>query len=261
MTMDILSKYSQSPYTLIGLELNDDHELTLVNAKNSNPIKQIFTNINDCENFIMKQSKDEKTVLIISGYILSDELTKIQNYSQIDSIYLYPKSDDSNKEISCIYKKAQERRYLMTFVNLLKEFWILLALAFTSLLAYLFPNVGASDGPLYAEYSIKLGSVILILLLSSLSITTRDLWKEMRNIRLHLCIQFFCLILVPFSIFGVVLLLAKTSMNKILLNGLLLLACTPMGLTVNVSIPIINETIFIENSIETKQPVGYSSVL
>ena len=235
MTTNILSKYSQSPYTLIGLQLADQPVLSLSNNENSNKIKQIFNNVNDCENFIMKQNKNEKIVLMVAGYLLSDELTKFQNYSQIDSIYLYPKSGNINDEFKCVYTNVQEHEY-STLVNLFNKFWFLLGLAIVVLLAYLFPHVGASDGPLYAKYTVKWGCVIIIILFSSLSLTTKNLYDELHNIRLHLCIQTFSLILVPFSIFGVVLLLAKSSMNVMLLHGLILMACTPTGITINVSI-------------------------
>ena len=240
MATNILSKYSQSPYTLMGLELTDQPVLILSNNGNFNQIKQIFNNVHDCENFIINQNNDEKIVLIVAGHLLTDELIKFQNYSQIDSIYLYPKSGNPNEEFECIYKKVQENKYLKIFIVLCDKFWFLLGLAIVVILAYLFPHVGASNGPLYAKYTVKWGCVIIILLFSSLSLTARNLYDELHNIRLLLCIQIFSLVLVPFSIFGVVLLLANSSINTILLHGLIVMACIPTGITINVSILTIN---------------------
>ena len=235
MSRDILSKYFQSPYTLIGLDLNEQYVLKFLYSKHSNHIKHIFDDVNDCEKFIMKQNNDEKLVLIISGHLLSNELAEFQKYSQIVSIYLYPTSGNPNEEFKCVYKKMQEDEYSEIFIDLCDKFWFLLGLAIVIILAYLFPHVGASDGPLYAEYTVKWGCVIIMFLFCSLSISARSLYEELRNIRLHLCIQIFSLIFFPFVVFGVVILLAKSSINKILLNGMILMGCMPAAMTITVS--------------------------
>jgi SBF-like CPA transporter family (DUF4137) len=231
MKTNILSKYSQSPYTLIGLELTNYHTLTVLNN----------------ENFIMKQEKNEKIVLIISSYILNDDLIKLQNYSQVDAIYSYIKSDDLNEEFICIYnKKVKEGKYWEICIDLFEVFWFLVGLVVIVIFAYLFPHLGASNGPFHAEYSIKWGTVIIICLLSSLSVSTKNLFDDIPIYRLHLCIQIFNLIIIPCIVFGIALLLAKSPINKLLITGMILMSCMPTSIILNVSILTMNEPTFIE---------------
>ncbi|CAF4293696.1 unnamed protein product, partial [Adineta steineri] len=70
MNLSILSKYSQSPYMIIGLDLLNE----LSGDENLMVIKQIFKNINDIEDFIVKHTNNEKFVIIISGNLSSDQL-------------------------------------------------------------------------------------------------------------------------------------------------------------------------------------------
>lgn len=240
MKTNILSKYSQSPYILVGLELTDRPVLTLLNNKNSNEIKQIFSDINDCENFIIKHKDNEKIVLIISGNTLSDELKKLQNHSQLDAIYTYCKSGDFNDEFICIYKKVEKGKYSEIFLGLLENLWFLIGLVFVIIFAYLLPDLGASKGPLYTKYTVKIGCVFIIFLLSSLSLPLKHLAADVLNYRLHLCTQSYSLIFIPFIVFGIALLLAKASINEILISGMILMGCMPTANSINVSIFMIN---------------------
>jgi hypothetical protein len=99
MNSDILSKYSQPPYVIIDLNLKNE-------LFNRDGIQAIFMNIKDCEDFIVKQTNNEKIIVVISGYLLSDELNTLQNYSNIDAIYLI----NSNEELKPIYTKTRSRK-------------------------------------------------------------------------------------------------------------------------------------------------------
>jgi len=236
MKKNILSEYSQSPYIVIGLESTDNSVLTNFNNKNSNEIKYIFNNIDDCEHFITKHQNNEKMILIISIHISGDESAKLQKNSQLDAIYSYYRFDDSNGEFICIYKKVEEGKCSKTFRVLFENLWFLLGVVFVIIFAYLFPNLGASNGPFHTQYTIKMGCVFLIFLLSSLSLPLKHLAMDVLNYRLHLCTQFYSLIFVSFFVFGFALILAKASINDVLITGMILMGCMPTANSINVSI-------------------------
>ncbi|KAI8096644.1 SBF-like CPA transporter family-domain-containing protein [Halteromyces radiatus] len=119
---------------------------------------------------------------------------------------------------------------------LLKKYWFLLGLAFVILLASQFPDVARKGGYIHAEWSIKWGAVIIIFLISGLSLRTKILAQTILRIRLHLLIQIINLIIIPFFVFGLVLLLFKAhvSMSSLLLIGVVIAASTPTTVSSNV---------------------------
>jgi hypothetical protein len=236
MKKNILSEYSESPYIVIGLESTGNHVLTNFNDKNANEIKYIFNNTDDCENFIAKHQNNEKIILIISSHISGDESAKLQKHSQLDAIYSYYHFDDSNGEFICIYKKVEEGKCSNTFRGLLENLWFLLGVIFAIIFAYLCPNLGASNGPLHTQYTIKMGCVFLIFLLSSLSLPLKNLLMDVLNYRLHLCTQFYSFFFISFFVFGFALILAKASINDVLITGMVLMGCMPTANSINVSI-------------------------
>jgi hypothetical protein len=236
METNFLSKYSQSPYVIIGFDQTTNHTLTLFTNEQSLEVKQIFDTLNDCEDFIVKQVNDDKLVLIIIDHLTNEHLTTIQNHPQIDVIYSYSKSSDLQGELKCLYTKTTKRKYWKTITNLLRKFWFILSLLFCLIFAYLFPKLGASDGPLHAEYTIKWGCVIIIFFLNGLSLSTRNLADEIFHFRLHILTQIFSLLFFPITVYGIALLLAKSSINKLLIRGILLMACTSTAISTSVRI-------------------------
>ena len=236
MTFDILSKYSESPYIIIGLEVTNDSTLESLTYQNAILIKQIFNNIKLCEDFIASQTDNVKIVVLIHGHLRTDELIKLEKYSQIDTIYLFIETNDVDKQFQCIYTKVTNRNYSETAVILITKFWFILGLGVVMLLAYLFPNVGASGGPLRSEYTIKWGCVVIIFLLSGLGLPTRSLTREIWHFRLHIFTQSFNLIFIPSVVYIVCLLLATTSFSKILVGGIITMACTTTTISSNVSV-------------------------
>ncbi|CAO3625495.1 unnamed protein product [Cunninghamella blakesleeana] len=119
---------------------------------------------------------------------------------------------------------------------LLKKYWFLLGLAFVILLATQFPDVAKKGGALRAEYSIKWGAVIVIFLISGLSLRTKILAQTILRIRLHLLIQIINLVIIPFFVFGLVILLfkLKTPLSSLLLIGVVIAASTPTTVSSNV---------------------------
>ncbi|CAF1203845.1 unnamed protein product [Adineta steineri] len=226
METNPLLKYCQSPYVIIGLDLNKTNSLSQLNNEESFEIKQIFDSFDDCEDFIKNQiNDDDKLILILNDNLLDEQLIKIENYSQINAIYLC-----SQEEFKCIYRKIKKK----IFIKLLKNFWFILSLLISLLFAYLFPKLGSSDGPLHTEYTIKWGCVILIFFLSGLSLSTNNLLDQIFEIRLHILIQTFSFLLFPSVIYGISFLLIKLSLNKLLINGIIVMSCTSTAISTSV---------------------------
>ncbi|KAL7308189.1 LRR receptor-like serine/threonine-protein kinase RGI2 [Mucor circinelloides] len=116
------------------------------------------------------------------------------------------------------------------------KYWFLLGLVIAILLAWQFPNVGRKGGYIRAEWSIKWGAVVVIFLISGLSLRTRILAQTLLRVRLHLLIQTINLIMIPFFVFGLILLFFKLHMpvNSLLLIGVVIAASTPTTVSSNV---------------------------
>jgi sodium/bile acid cotransporter 7 len=125
---------------------------------------------------------------------------------------------------------------LKVFLNLFKKFWFILGLLVVLLCAYLYPRLGATGGIIRAEYTVKYGCVIIIFFLSGLSLPTKNLIDQLFRFRLHLLIQVLSLLIVPFTVFAIALLLAKTSLNKVLISGIMVMASTCTSISTNVRI-------------------------
>ncbi|KAF1802956.1 SBF-like CPA transporter family-domain-containing protein [Mucor lusitanicus] len=116
------------------------------------------------------------------------------------------------------------------------KYWFLLGLVIAILLAWQFPNVGRKGGYIRAEWSIKWGAVVVIFLISGLSLRTRILAQTLLRVRLHFLIQLINLIMIPFFVFGLILLFFKLHMpvNSLLLIGVVIAASTPTTVSSNV---------------------------
>ncbi|KAI8147847.1 SBF-like CPA transporter family-domain-containing protein [Fennellomyces sp. T-0311] len=130
-------------------------------------------------------------------------------------------------------KMLKTKAFMLT---LLKKYWFLVGLAFVISIAYACPDVARKGGYIRAEWSIKWGAVIIIFLISGLSLRTRILTQTFMRIRLHLLVQIINLIIIPFFVFGLVLLLFKmhVPMNSLVLMGVVIAASTPTTVSSNV---------------------------
>ncbi|KAI9492199.1 SBF-like CPA transporter family-domain-containing protein [Zychaea mexicana] len=119
---------------------------------------------------------------------------------------------------------------------MLKKYWFLVGLAFVICLGYACPDIARKGGYIRAEYSIKWGAVIIIFIISGLSLRTRILTQTFMRVRLHLLIQIINLVIIPFFVFGLVLLLFKlrVPMNSLVLMGVVIAASTPTTVSSNV---------------------------
>jgi sodium/bile acid cotransporter 7 len=77
---------------------------------------------------------------------------------------------------------------------------------------------------------------VVIFLISGLSLRTKILAETILRIRLHLLIQIINLVIIPFTVFGLVLLFFKLHMNinSMLLVGVVIAASTPTTVSSNV---------------------------
>ncbi|CAF1370078.1 unnamed protein product [Adineta ricciae] len=230
MTFDNLSQYSQASHLIVGLDLTNE----LIHQQNLLKLHEMFNNVKDCENFIEKQSNEKQIIVVISGHISLAEINQLEKYSNIAAIYQFLQSNDQKEQLKCIYTKKVTQSYRETIVKLLEKFWFLVGLAIAVVLAALFPSIGASNGPLHAEYTLKWGCVIVIFLLSGLGLPTRTLKNELFHYRLHIFTQTFNLVFIPLVVFGICLLLAETSFNKIFIAGIITMACTSTTISSNV---------------------------
>ncbi|CAO3630988.1 unnamed protein product [Mucor hiemalis] len=151
----------------------------------------------------------------------------------------------SNRSESIIEKEEEtiKKKKLINFKKIgsftksvFLKYWFLLGLAVVIILAWRFPNVARRRGYIRAEWSIKWGAVIIIFLISGLSLRTRILAQTIIRVRLHLLIQVINLVLIPFFVFGLVLLFFKLRMpvNSLLLIGVVIAASTPTTVSSNV---------------------------
>ncbi|CAF4272863.1 unnamed protein product [Adineta steineri] len=117
---------------------------------------------------------------------------------------------------------------------LIRKYWFIIGLILVIFLAYLFPNIGKTGGYIRSEWSIKIGCVLIIFFLSGLSLRTKQLVKEILHIRLHLFVQIYSLLIIPFTIYAFGLLLIKLSLNKTLIVGIIIMASTSTTISSNV---------------------------
>jgi sodium/bile acid cotransporter 7 len=131
-------------------------------------------------------------------------------------------------------KKGPVRSCLSYVLIIIRKYWFLIGLGFVIGMAYALPDLGKTGGYIRSEWSVKWGCVILIFLLSGLSLRTKLLAKEFLHIRVHAIIQLYSLLIFPFTVYGLALLLARLPINKTLITGIVIMACTSTTISSNV---------------------------
>ncbi|KAI9246285.1 SBF-like CPA transporter family-domain-containing protein, partial [Phascolomyces articulosus] len=129
------------------------------------------------------------------------------NNNSLSSIF--STSEKSKKKWASIHKHLIHTK--KTATSLFIKYWFLLGLGFVIGMAWLFPNVGKTNGIIQAQYTVKWGAVILIFLLSGLGIDVRIMFKTFLQWRLHLVIQVINFIVMPFLMYGIVLMFIKAN--------------------------------------------------
>ncbi|KAG2218400.1 hypothetical protein INT45_011588 [Circinella minor] len=141
---------------------------------------------------------------------------------------------DNTKKIEVI------REYLNSFRDTSKilfiKYWFLLGLSFVIGMAWLFPDVGKTNGTIQAQYTIKWGAVIIIFLLSGLGIDVRVMLKTFLKWRLHLVIQGNNFLVMPFLMYGIILMLIQGhfKLNTAVYKGWMIAMSTSTTVSSNV---------------------------
>lgn len=74
--------------------------------------------------------------------------------------------------------------------------WFLCGMFLATFLAWLFPGVGRSGGPMHAEYVINIG-VFLVFFLHGINLSSEQIRHGLKNGRLHLMVQGFTFVVFP----------------------------------------------------------------
>eukprot|EP00053_Salpingoeca_punica_P012587 m.112787 g.112787 ORF g.112787 m.112787 type:complete len:411 (+) comp15987_c2_seq2:3376-4608(+) len=119
---------------------------------------------------------------------------------------------------------------LQTFARVaavLRAQWFMVAVVAVILFAYIAPGIGMKGGPLHPEITVKYIAVSLIFLSSGITLRTEDLKAAISNVQLHILIQGFSMGAIPAIMALLTSLLAFTSINPLLIRGLLVVGCMP----------------------------------
>ena len=116
---------------------------------------------------------------------------------------------------------------MMIVTPFLLKHWFFIGVISVIVLAYVYPSFGVKGGPLRPEISVKIVGVSLIFLNSGLSIKTRDFTGALTKYDLHILIQSYTLIFVPFFINSISPLLQLLPLDKWIISGLQVVSCLP----------------------------------
>jgi sodium/bile acid cotransporter 7 len=201
-------------------------------------LNKILVNIDELKEYLIDKN-DSSTIVILSNDISIDNLSPM-NFPQICSVY--------NDKLICLYclptmdtlvhkylkEESSKTSCQSNSLLLLKTYWFFLGLILIILLAYFFPNVGKTGGYIRSEWSIKWGCVMIIFFNNGLSVRMKDFFKEFLHIRLHILVQTYSLLIIPFIVYGFGLLLLKLSMNKMLVVGIIMIGAAATTTTTSV---------------------------
>ncbi|KAI8971905.1 SBF-like CPA transporter family-domain-containing protein [Mycotypha africana] len=196
------------------------------------------TTLDDSFDFIHDVTFSKPFELDLSFLGKKPSITSLKSAFRSPAEKLVPIQEESEKPVEAKDYRTKEllekakKRLKAAFL----KYWFLLGLFIAIFFAWLFPNVARKGGYLRAEWSIKWGAVIIIFFISGLSLRTRILAQTILRIRLHFLIQFINLILIPFFVFGLVIMFFKlhTPLNSLLLIGVVIAASTPTTVSSNV---------------------------
>ncbi|CAF3233706.1 unnamed protein product [Rotaria sp. Silwood2] len=224
-----IEEKDENVFEIVWLGNSSDKIVSQMNIRNK------FTDDNQLKEYLI--DKIDGSIIVILSSSISFDIQSLIEYSQICAIYdekfvclyclpemmssvdIYLKNQQQDK-----IKNKSKQSYLSNILLIIRKYWFLVGLFISILLGYLFPNIGKTGGYIRSEWTVKYGCIIFIFFLSGLSLETKQLTKEIFHIRLHLLIQIYSLIITPFLVYALSLLLLKTSMNKILIFGVIIMA-------------------------------------
>ncbi|UJR24737.1 hypothetical protein I4U23_006111 [Adineta vaga] len=225
-------------FSLVWLGNSSDKCALNINISNE------FHTVDEFKTYII--DKDENSIIVIISDNVSLDTILITEFPQICAIYndkfvclycstaLIPSVHAYMQKIHIHQETKVKTSSSSCLLPIIRKYWFLIGLIVAILMAYLVPNIGKTGGYIRSEWSVKYGCVIFIFFLSGLSLRTRQLVKEILHMRLHLFVQIFSLLIIPFTIYGLGLLLIRLNFNKILIIGLIIMASTSTTISSNV---------------------------
>ncbi|CAH0548976.1 unnamed protein product [Brassicogethes aeneus] len=115
----------------------------------------------------------------------------------------------------------------ITPIDFIRKNWLLVGILFCIIVAAIFPHLGSKEGPMRTEFTVKYVAVFVIFLISGLNIKTDSIFNTFRQYKLHLFIQCFTFIFVPYITTVFIKFLNLFSINSWVLKGLITVACMP----------------------------------
>ncbi|KDR15266.1 sodium/bile acid cotransporter 7-like isoform X2 [Zootermopsis nevadensis] len=115
----------------------------------------------------------------------------------------------------------------MDILKLMKRHWFFAGTMIAIFLAEIFPELGAMEGPLNPEVTVKYGAVSLIFLVSGLSIKLEELLSAVTNVKIHIFIQLFSQVFTPIFMKILTIFLWMIGVNEWILKGLVTVGCMP----------------------------------
>ena len=116
---------------------------------------------------------------------------------------------------------------LINLQDRLKKNWFLVSIVVVILLARYEPWIGAKDGPLMPEITVKYLAVFIIFFNSGLSIKTEEFSRAFYQLETHAFIQLFTLCFIPLFVKFLIPFLTKLGILEQLLTGFQVVACMP----------------------------------
>ncbi|WVR03774.1 hypothetical protein IAU60_000769 [Kwoniella sp. DSM 27419] len=145
-------------------------------------------------------------------------------------------------------KIGEEKRWYhpVKVFGFLLDNWFLIGIGVCIVLAWRFPHVAAEGGVIRSEYSIKYGAIALIFLITGLTLSTRSLYHQLRNWRLHLFTQLFSFLFFPAIVFAIVNIIhaaqsdrageeGGSGIDKYVLAGMVVMSVMPTTVASNIS--------------------------
>ncbi|OCF75057.1 sodium/bile acid cotransporter 7-B/bile acid cotransporter 7-B [Kwoniella mangroviensis CBS 8886] len=122
-------------------------------------------------------------------------------------------------------------------LGFLLDNWFLIGIGVSIALAWRFPNVAADGGVIRSEYSIKYGAIAIIFLITGLTLSTKSLYVQLRNWKLHLFTQLFSFLFFPAVVFAIVNIVNAShgNIDKYVLAGLVVMGVMPTTVASNIT--------------------------
>lgn len=130
---------------------------------------------------------------------------------------------------------ARLKPRLLQFLAACRRQWFLIALLCGVAFAAAVPQLGAKNGWLKAEYSVRIPAIVLIFLISGSGLKTSVLARAAGNLRAHALVQGVSLGVTPLVGWGVgAALRASGGLPRPLADGIVVMSCMPTTISTNV---------------------------